>query len=591
MAGSEHTASDAITIHELFKESQKYQMPLFQRPYEWQADEQLKRFWEDFSSLLSGETETIFLGALVLQAEAKGTSKQSTKFTVIDGQQRITTFFVLICVLAKVAKERGWDDRFADIVSEYLLLSLSKEKNHAKLQPTMPDNRQFNKILENLEGTAAVRLPPFGDENGYLVDCFNFIKGKLDEHLDELTDDPSLALQGFEWLVEVTTDRFEIVQIVLTKSHNANEVFDRLNSAGRPLQVIDLVRNEMFQLVSDDYDLARELYDQAWLKFEDLFSEGKGAKGPKELDRLRDGYFFPYLLTIDSSATKNRLMKGLRDFWNGSFSSDTELEKAKAIVNHMSNSVRWYLALEEGIKPSGIPDTAWIKVQRLGRIPMPGVCYPFFMSAMEALSKKEISLDDFIGCCDVIESFLVRRGIVGLEPTGLHAIFKKLWENTKGKPGLVAKSIISKTISYPEDNEVVVAVAEQDMYRKKVRNFIISEYEISVQNEGIEPLKYLPDMTIDHVMPQYRNGTWLANVSEEEHAALVNTWGNLVPISQKSNSTKGAKSFEETKQLLANETKFVSAKRLLEENETWNASDIQRRNFELSHWAISFWKK
>ena len=84
MSRTNDTASDAISIHELFLNNQKYQMPLFQRTFEWQADPQLNRFWVDIGLLIDGATENIFMGAIVLQQEERGTSSRSTKYTVID---------------------------------------------------------------------------------------------------------------------------------------------------------------------------------------------------------------------------------------------------------------------------------------------------------------------------------------------------------------------------------------------------------------------------------------------------------------------------------------------------------------------------
>lgn len=127
------TASDAIKVHDLFEGSYIFQMPLFQRKYQWKVDDQLKRFWEDLTSLLEEEVETSFLGAIVLQIEEEGSAARSTKYTVIDGQQRITTFFIFISALACAAHLRGWEEKPADLQSEYLVSSKKKRRNSQKL--------------------------------------------------------------------------------------------------------------------------------------------------------------------------------------------------------------------------------------------------------------------------------------------------------------------------------------------------------------------------------------------------------------------------------------------------------------------------
>ena len=582
------TASDAINLHELLTGNQRYQMPLFQRKYEWRVEPELSRLWDDITRILEGSTETAFLGAIVIQLETKGTAGRSQVYTVIDGQQRITTFFLLLCAIVAVAEKRGWKEQASDIAEQYLLIKLMKEKNHTKLLPTLPDNKQFNIVLSHISDPKPKLLPPHGEDRGYMVESFEYHVQKVEEFIQTLGegDDP----EALDLIIEAITEKMEIVQIALTKSHDANEVFDRLNTGGRPLRVIDLVRNEMFQKVSTDYDAAENLYISKWRPFEENFFNSLIGLDQITTDKVIDGFFFPYVLCNNSDATKNRILAELKSQWD--IVSDTNgAKKAEEIIDHMDRFRGPYLALEQASRPEKVIDSVWNDLLRLRQVPLPGVTYPFLMRLIDASIRSELAESDARQSINIIESFLVRRGLAGLEPTGLHAIFKKLWSRSKGNPARVFDHIQSGTISFPSDAELLEAIASNKFYGKRVSKFVIEQYEISLQGNSVDPLRFLPEITIDHVMPQARIGEWQSVLSEADHDRLVDTWGNLVPLSSKANSAKGAKSFAQAHELLSRETKFASTLNLLQQHSQWGVPEIEARNQLLAKWAIARWPK
>jgi hypothetical protein len=185
----------------------------------------------------------------------------------------------------------------------------------------------------------------------------------------------------------------------------------------------------------------------------------------------------------------------------------------------------------------------------------------------------------------------VRRGFVGLEPTGLHSIFKRLWLDAGADPTKVAENIETGTISFPSDNEVRNAVIEKGLYNKRIEKFVLWSYEGDLQKMSHAQLSYLPNITADHVMPRSWQGEWKKIISEAEHAAIVDLWGNLVPLSKKENSAKGAKSYAEARKILQNETAFLTTKRFLTENDYWDKETILARTKDLGDWAVNRWPK
>ena len=88
----------------LFEQTLRYVVPLFQRHYVWTAERQWTPLWEDILEKTSQhrgnqKNTSPFLGAVILDAVKKKSTRETTRFLVIDGQQRITTIQQLLLSL------------------------------------------------------------------------------------------------------------------------------------------------------------------------------------------------------------------------------------------------------------------------------------------------------------------------------------------------------------------------------------------------------------------------------------------------------------------------------------------------------------
>lgn len=598
MGASVGTDSNAISIHELLHDRSIYQMPLFQRRYQWAEDTELSKFWDDLTSVLDDEVDISFLGAIVLQIEREGSAKRSRVYTVIDGQQRITTFYLFLCAVVDYAFKHGYADTANDLVKQYLVSGLSAEHGDSKLIPTFQDNSNFNEVIKSIDGLAINLLPDTGLNDGPMILAFMYFSDAIEKTLGRVEDEVEREAE-LEKIFTTLLERMEVVQIVLDKSHNANEVFDRLNTAGRPLGTMDLVRNELFQTVSEDYERATALYQKKWEPFEKSFE--KKLSDLKAVDRAKviDGFFFPYALVHFNSAKKNNLLHDLRKIWGRlssceSFSGEPHQKgqiDPDCVVVSLEELKGPYPALDQGIRMDELSDSFWDSISGLRRVPIPGVSQPYFMQLISSVARGNVTEQDAIAVSKVIESFFVRRGFVGLEPTGLHSIFKKLWSDAGADPEAVKENIQTGTISFPDDEEVLAGVLEKGLYGKRIEKYVLWAYEMELQSKSFAQLSYLPAITTDHVMPQEWKGEWKNVISQDMHSEIIHLWGNLVPLSGKENSAKHAKSFSEAKGLLAHETAFVTTKRFLHKFDTWGRDEILARTEELGKWAIQKWVK
>lgn len=181
------------------------------------------------------------------------------------------------------------------------------------------------------------------------------------------------------------------------------------------------------------------------------------------------------------------------------------------------------------------------------------------MRVIDASLQGKISNDAATRCLAAVESFLIRRTFAGYEPTGLHAIFKVLWAKCKGSVSKAVENMVSRTIFFPNDKEFGALVRGSSLYGRKLCSYVLAEYERGI--ESGDP--YLGQgFDVDHLMPQKRAGAWKELVGKEEHEVLVNTWGNLVPISSSANKQKSNRSWPAVRDMLANESYPKTTRRL-----------------------------
>src|SRR5947207_9275405 len=94
---------DKLSVHDLFQKERRYVVPLYQRAYVWNREEQWEPLWEDIErqaeACITAENgvarRSHFLGAIVLNV-AKIVGNSVARSEIIDGQQRLTTLQVFL---------------------------------------------------------------------------------------------------------------------------------------------------------------------------------------------------------------------------------------------------------------------------------------------------------------------------------------------------------------------------------------------------------------------------------------------------------------------------------------------------------------
>ena len=93
-------------LQDIIEGTKQYVIPLFQRTYSWTSKE-WEILWKDLVELSEMETpRTHFIGSIVNMPTVSVTEGVA-KYLLIDGQQRLTTIFILLALLRNKAKEKS----------------------------------------------------------------------------------------------------------------------------------------------------------------------------------------------------------------------------------------------------------------------------------------------------------------------------------------------------------------------------------------------------------------------------------------------------------------------------------------------------
>lgn len=577
--------AEPVVLGQRLQEEVQLFCPLFQRTYVW-GKKEINQLWEDMSTVLDGQYDSRFLGAIVLDAEEGPGVTKAGKYWIIDGQQRMTTLSLIMLALIKTALELDELGReyAEDLANQYVLSQKARTRHQQKLYPTITDRKQFRSVIIDALG-------PIQSDLGHAIDAGD-PKGKVTdayEHLCKLvrrhcwTDEsggrlaPEARLARLEELRDTFLESIEIVEIVIGDAHDPNEVFDRLNKEGVRLGIIDLVRNEVLKRLGGNAKEALHMYTEQWAPFEDSFHDSK----------LAADYFFPYALTIDSSLTKAKTFARLSQHWAAlSEGMDNEVDQLSVIMKDLRHHVTAYNAIAAGVVGHLSPGLG-ASVSRLVNSRRPSSVYPYAMELITAAMGGDVSETDAIECLSIVESFLVRRALVGIEPTGLHAVFKKLWDAAGADPRMVRRGLVTATVVFPEDERLRKAIEKDNLYDRKVAQYVLLEYEREFTDGDV--LEVFPAMTIDHILPRKWTAAKWPQFTEPEHAALVNTWANLVPLSNPANAQKGNKSWADARGILDTETVFSTTAQVYKKFSDWNPDAIASRSEELQTWATLRW--
>jgi uncharacterized protein with ParB-like and HNH nuclease domain len=569
--------SDETDISALISGDSVFSIPYFQRAYKWKL-ERLHQLDKDILNIVDDTSDFHFLGAIIVHGRRSNPSDPDV-YDVIDGQQRITTLFIYICAVVKFLCENGKHSDAAGLFLKYLVIN--RETNlpsNLKLHSSKHDRSQLNSVFADLLSDSVFKdkvgqfkikyLPATGTEKGTLRNNYKSALRFLNSQYAEG------GLDRIRSIYRAILESMSVVQIDVWDPTNGPKIFDSLNSRQEPMTIGDLIRNEIFSRVANEHPDFIEQIDQThWQPFYKKFQQGG--------KNLFDSYFFPYGLVQDQNIKKSEVYNNLKSSWQ-------ILQNPEDIIKSLSEYQNAFLDITCGTDYQMHTENIKLWFNNLRNSNSPGSTYPFLMKLSNAIKKELILEDDAVEVLKVIESFLVRRAIYGIEPTGLHAVFKKLWGDCSEKPngGAVIREIKKhKTVYWPTNEDMKNIIRARPLYGAGITKYVLLEHNKSLGGDCPSDMPW-----IEHILPQTPDPIWFNDFNKEQHEKMNGLLANLIPLSQQMNKEIGNGPYAKKRERYRNDSMYKSARILAERNEVWTPETIIKRSDEIYEWAIQRWK-
>lgn len=528
-----------------------YQIPDYQRPYQW-TEKNCEKLLDDlFSSYEYYKESGYFCGSLVLIAIGTDSATNAKTYDVVDGQQRLSTFILLAKVLATLY------DKDLNPTSRELL-----EKSLGDIDGEKRERLHFNAMglnakddfqgaldffddLDASKGKNSKSNDPSKGKNNYLKNaiCLKDYLGKKEiENINAF----------IKWLY------FKVIFIKTTCPNvsMALRIFSVLNARGLPLHAIDVFKAELLKKLANKKD--QEEFVFRWNALRQKCSENK-SKFPKRKENKREkdaaetlfSWYLIYLNPVTSgNSMEERLadqferlnkppleyLKGVEDFYNA-YCKVLEMQDWHAHLLSYLASDFWRVILCTSI----LHHYSDQDIEALKEL-----LVKFYYQNWVAEQKEPKKQTN----CNIIKALKEKQSVENIA-----SIVKKYLDDDNNKITQNFREKLKDDHLYEKHKK-----ASKNSWLRPI--LILVEYSISDDPRPKRIEKN--DFHVEHILPQKPDPSsqWVKDFSEEERELYTHSLANLTLLGGTKNSQASNLDFKEKKEIyMGNAVKLGKDKR------------------------------
>lgn len=518
------------------KNKRVFKIPVYQRNYDW-SNIQCEKLFQDIMKANECDHKH-FTGTIVYINGIDGSALNEV--LIIDGQQRLTTVYILLKALYDAAK--GVSVRIENEIEEVMFNRNCGEKYKLKLKPIKTDNEQLRLLIQN-------KIDEM-DRNSNIYKNYICFKNLIDKTLKsglEVND----ILNGIK--------KLEMVEIVLDKSQGdePQKIFESINSTGLELSLADKIRN---YLLMDDAN-QDELYENYWSVIE------KNV-GYRNLGDFAINFLNSQISRSVNNSNAYRLFKEHCE--ENNLNHEDVLKKLKraskvygAFIgesHYYSKEILNYLHAFNSIKQTTV--------------------LPFLFRVFNDYENSIIDETTILKVLNYLLTYFVRitacelnKSLSNFMKSMYDRAFDGNYDNYYEKLVIFLNDLKANN-RMPTDAEFEKALIHKPLYQKPICKFVLSVIENS-SKEHID----LSNLTIEHILPQKENAViWKKEVGNDYgrvYETYLHTLGNLTITGL--NSELGTKSFADKKRIICENSKANILNKEVLAAEKWNEASIKNR--------------
>jgi len=540
-------------------------IPPYQRNYEW-TDEQCEVFFDDIVKThdrnVQGHASEHFFGSITF-FQTETAFGQPDQLVLIDGQQRITTTMLFLVALRDILQDVKLKNY---IDAKYLRnnnVSSDNDEYKIKLKQVETDWAVYKHIILGEE-------PAESEKNAAVYRNYQYFMNKLREYQKEVGDPASLIDKGL--------NRFSMISIELQPDknewENPQEIFESMNSLGKPLSLADLVRN--YLLLGLDALTQDELYKKYWLHIEKTI--------PGQISNYIRDFMQWHTRSPFKKATEANYKELYRTF-KGIFvglQSRTILEQ----LAKYADIYRWIL--QGGETGSDEIDYELKDLQTL-RVT---TAYSFLMGLLAKWQDGTFDTHDMSEALDAFRIYCMRRRLMSITsaenklfPVLVNRIDELAASTDKRQKMSEILASLESNARLPNDLELTRYLETANFYNYQYCKFVLALIEEKITKS--RPNMSEKVLQIEHIMPQTLSEEWQKELGPDYdtiHQELVNTIGNLTLI--RHNQELSNKSFAEKKKIYEGKAGLQIARDEITNQNKWDKNAILHRTQWMIHYLL-----
>lgn len=532
-------------------------IPPYQRNYEWSTD-MCKVFFADVKDVAEANASSSkaehFFGSIVYVIEESGFGIPN-RYILTDGQQRITTTMLFLMALRDSISDSNYQEA---IQSRYLE------------NPRAGGGAEYKIKLKQVETDwEAYKLLALGHsippdlKNSTVYQNYIHFKKALASFDD----------QGKKNLLQEGLRKFSIISIQLEPDRNPwenpQEIFESMNSLGKPLSLADLVRN--YLLMGKSSERQTQLYNEYWLALE------------KRLPGVLSEFIRNWMQADQHRSYKVARENNFKELY-GSFK---DIVGSRGVEEIFEDFVRFShpYAIASGLQKTGLRslDQVISDLNIIGVAP----AYSYLTEILAAWEVEEFSDSDVTSILIAMRTYLLRRRVLGIAaaenkffPVLGSRLDELMVSNNPTETVFRQLSSQEYSLRLPNDAEVRSGLQGMNFYNLgRSRNYpklLLSMAEQTLTKS--RPRWEDPMLQLEHIMPQKLSAGWRATLgesAEKDHQEFVNNIGNITLI--RHNQELGNRPFSEKKKIYSDRSGLQIAQNYVTDCQNWDMPTILRR--------------
>ena len=544
----------------------QFVIPVYQRNYTWTANHEVKQLLSDIDAVVRKERERHFIGIIIYLE--KNIDYANRERSLIDGQQRLTTLFLILYAVKYILTEQKKTEEATLIEKQYLINEYSKT-NKLKLKPLISDDEVYQQIVEG----------KFADINkdSNVYKNFAYIKSHIKEILaTHSVNDHLHAVSVNDYLQAV--NKLYLVCVPVGMGDYPQKIFESINATGVKLTASDLIRN--FLLMPIDSERQDDYYKKYWKPIESIFDN--------DSKKMQD--FFRYFLMARKG---NMIARGnvYSEFtqWYG----DSVNEYLEDGIFELLLQYAKYHNIIYNVPIAELEENLRGPIDEF-RFTSSDMVAPLLMELYALKSTNDlfgnpiISTEQFAEIITILNSYLMRRALCNLATSDITKYFPSLLKSIKleckddfsNVVNVFKKYLIERnkgTGRYMPDEKTLRERIKNENNMYTLRSPLFCFFKKMEMENNSAPVDF-SNLSIEHLMPQTPTQDWMRalNVTKEEYEDNLHRLGNLTLASKWDNSKMSNNVWEYKNAVLAS-TEHIRMNRQLIEKKSWGIGDIEER--------------